>query len=110
LSGGLGGRGSEFLKVLTKPFNMFRLRYGSSSSKALAGISEGTTLGHPLDRNAPWDVTLPLRLGEEGDCLFQDSTYGKKSTEYVSHRDYDKDQQHRGHCQQDDKRSEFFNF
>ena len=35
-------------------------------------------------------------------CLSKDSTYGKKSADHVDHRDYDKDQQHRGHCQQDD--------
>ncbi len=40
-------------------------------------------------------------------CLSKDSTYGKKSTEQVDHRDYDKDQQHREHRQHDEERSEF---
>jgi hypothetical protein len=34
--------------------------------------------------------------------LSKDSTYGKKSADQVGNRDYDKNQQHRGHCQQDD--------
>ena len=40
-------------------------------------------------------------------CLLQDSTYGKNNTKEVGCRNYDKDQQHRGHCQQDDKGSKF---
>ena len=39
-------------------------------------------------------------------CLSKDSTYGKKNTEYVGCSDYNKDQQHRGHYQQDDEGSE----
>jgi len=42
--------------------------------------------------------------------LSQDSTYGKKSAEQVGNRDYDKNQQHRRHCQQDDKRSELSSY
>ena len=40
-------------------------------------------------------------------CLSKDSTYGKKSADHVGNRDYDKNQQHRGHCQQDDEGSKF---
>ncbi len=39
--------------------------------------------------------------------LSKDSTYGKKSTEQVGHRDYDKDKQHWGHGQQEDEGSKF---
>ncbi len=39
-------------------------------------------------------------------CLSQETTNGKKNTKEVGCRNYDKDQQHRGHCQ-DDEGSKF---
>ncbi len=44
----------------------------------------------------------PLASTALQSCLSKDSTYGKKSADHVGNRDYDKNQQHRGHCQQDD--------
>jgi len=46
----------------------------------------------------------PLSMASQS-CLLQDPTYGKKNPKYVGCRNYDKDQQHRGHCQQDDEGS-----
>ncbi len=40
-------------------------------------------------------------------CLSKYSTNGKKSADQLDHRDYDKNQQHRGHRQQDDEGSKF---
>ncbi len=39
--------------------------------------------------------------------LSKETTNGKKNTKEVGRRNYDKDQQHRGHYQQDDEGSEF---
>jgi len=39
--------------------------------------------------------------------LSKETTNGKKNTKEVGRRNYDKDQQHRGHCHQDDEGSKF---
>jgi len=49
----------------------------------------------------------PLAAMALQSCLSQETTYGNKNTKQVGCRNYDKDQQHRGHYQQDDEGSKF---